>query len=99
MKEPGEVSVTLRKAQPVGTTPVPSLKIVVRDTISSPEQQSRTDDVVRFYKRDAKALVRSLWTSLPGGTVNWVLVYLLRHKASELIIPYGPEALDESEKH
>ena len=42
------------------------------------------------FKSDAKAIVQALVRTLPGGTLDQVLVLLLEHRASKLIVAHGP---------
>lgn len=45
----------------------------------------------KAFEAQAKLLMRALVTVLPGGTIDRLLVELLRHRASQLVVPQpGP---------
>jgi hypothetical protein len=79
--------VSLFKAQDtVRDQPVPSLEIVAYHAIpDSPTLEAAAE----AFQADAKQVVTAMLASLPGGTVDQILVELLRAKASHFVVPHG----------
>ena len=46
----------------------------------------------RFYHRQGKALVDTLWACLPGGTIDQIIAELLRRRASLFSVRFDNSA-------
>lgn len=72
--------VVLHKQEPtLRSDVIPDVVIEVR------LQQPQVDDVqsaTRVFEQDADALARALWDSLPGGTIDRLLMRLLEERVS-----------------
>lgn len=77
------IYLNIHKAQPVCGKTVKSVKIGIRDEIPvmSPI------DANRYYLEQAKMLADTLVNTLPGGTLDQLIVCLLQHKLSQLRVP------------
>lgn len=73
------------RAVALGSRNVPSLSITARE--SFPEGLSLTD-ARALHTREGRELAEALIASLPGGTLDQVLIALLEHQASALQVPY-----------
>lgn len=64
----------------------PVLHIYVVEQIK--ESNIATVDQCALFKRQGKKLSDALFDSLPGGTIDALLVELLQRKASMLVVPF-----------
>lgn len=81
------IRVSVFKAQDtVRDQPVPSLEIVAYHAIpNSPSLEAASE----IFQDDAKRVMAAMLASLPGGTLDQILVELLRAKASHFVVPHG----------
>lgn len=73
------LTVVLHKA--MATPPLPTIHIRI-------EAELAPGPLPRSFVEDARALLDALLRSLPGGTIDELLILLLQHRAGELIVPY-----------
>lgn len=76
-------TVAIHRAQPIGDSTPPPVTIVIDAVIKNPEklQLSRAQ-----YLSDGVRLADALFASLPGGTMDALLVELLSRRASLLAV-------------
>ena len=77
--------IEISKAQPIGDDHAPSLIIRIEEPLKTQDSIQAAD--ITFYN-EAWKLGRALERSLPGGTFDRLLVYLLQRKASQFIVPH-----------
>ena len=65
---------------------VPDLSIVAEHELPDFESVNARHEAMDY---DAKIIVDALLESLPGGTVDRVLIELLKAKISHFVIPFG----------
>ncbi|MGZ8220008.1 MAG: hypothetical protein ACXWT0_00020 [Methylobacter sp.] len=76
----------LKKAQQLAGKFVPSICIEIETELDSdPLTIAECQDI---YKSEAKTLADALYKSLPGGTMDALIVEMLTRKAFPLAIPY-----------
>lgn len=78
--------VRVRKAQPMwegeaGSTHVGDLVIIAEDTI-------KDDEGREVQRQDAVAIVDALWDTLPGGTLDQILIEFMQRRASLFRVGY-----------
>lgn len=73
----------LYRAQDIGDQKVPDVTIHIADAI---ERDQSLDGLHSQFRADAATLFEAL-RSLPGGTLDQLLVLLLQHKASHFVVP------------
>ena len=74
------VVVTVGKAQRLAPSDeVPNLCIVATDEV---ENTPSLESAMAIYTEQAEKIVSALYTSLPGGTMDQILIKLLEKKAS-----------------
>lgn len=80
-------TVSVFKAQQtVSDEPVPTLELVAYESAPSFET---LEEAAATYEKDAKTIANVLFASLPGGTIDRLLVEMLTRKASHFRVPYG----------
>jgi len=88
-------SVEVFHAQPIGNSPAgplvisatfPIPEIGMKPSETTPEFMARAH---RIYEEQATRIGEALLAHLPGGTIDALLVVLLKHKASIFVVPYG----------
>lgn len=62
------------------------LTIHIGEQIPEPPLGDRLDRARATFESDARAIVDALMSTLPGGTIDRVLAYLLDAKASLLVV-------------
>lgn len=77
--------ISVYRAQPTGPVPVESVRISIEKMI--PEHPS-LDAARSTYAANAAVIADALVQSLPGGTVDQVLIELLKRKASLFKVPF-----------
>lgn len=82
-QEPQNISI--HKASAIGDQSVPDL--LVSATEAFPELQSSLDASV-LHQRNAEKIGEAIVKSLPGGTIDRLLIFLLEHRASVLRVAY-----------
>jgi len=87
-------TVAIRKAQGIGEREIESVTIVIEQAmeLASLTAQARSSDLrevelARFYQLEAERLGEAIWDTLPGGTLDRLIAYLLTRKASLLAVP------------
>ena len=79
------ITVPIYRAQNTGTVHIiKSFSILIDDPIPDFHDLRLQQD---FFENEARLLFYALVGSLPGGTLDRLLVMLLQHKASSLIVP------------
>jgi len=78
-------AITIHKAQPIADDHAPNLVITIDTPI---ERQETLEQADLEYYNEAWELGRALERSLPGGTFDRLLIYLLERKASHFIVPH-----------
>lgn len=79
------------KAHGLGGDQVPNLRLVANEEV--PELSASPTflaDATALYREQGRAIAVALRASLPGGTIDALLVELLTAKASVLRVPLGP---------
>lgn len=77
----------LYKASPVGDMKVPDLRLVATRAHDEHVSLAAT---ARHHKAQGALLADALLASLPGGTIDALLIELLDHHRSLLVIPHRP---------
>ena len=73
-------AVEVYKAQDICGRKIPDLRLVAMQPFpDSPGTEA-------LFGSDAKQIVDALLASLPGGTIDRVLVLMLQHRASSLVV-------------
>ncbi len=80
-------TVYLFKAQPIGDQYIESVTICIGAPLPRFEQSDWLEETTRVFDAQADAIVDALH-SLPGGTLDRVLVKLLAEKVSQHIVPW-----------
>jgi hypothetical protein len=75
-----------RAQETVSDEPVPTLELVAYE--AAPNFPTLVE-AGEAYERDAKTIADALFSSLPGGTIDRLLVEMLSRKASHFRVPYG----------
>ena len=76
---------------------MPDLRISATDTM--PDMTGSVSALAqarRVHEEDAQRIVDALLASLPGGTFDQVVRFMLERKASHLVVPYGTESTYEA---
>lgn len=84
MADIGEVS--LYRARGTSTQPV---TIHIHTELPDLGQALDADGHRQRFISEAAALATALWESLPGGTVDQLIVALMQRRASLLVVPLG----------
>lgn len=79
--------VKLAKAAPVGKTLTVVDTVIMIDSEITEFGPTWLGDAADFYEDQAAMLVDALIQSLPGGTLDRVLIRLMEHKASLFRVP------------
>lgn len=81
-----DLNLRLLRAGAVGDNQAPSAKIIIDTTITDPPslEAART-----LFKRQAVVLADVLFASLPGGTIDALLVEMMARKVSLFTVPHG----------
>lgn len=85
MEEQEATQIEIHKAQPIGKHAAPNVVISIDTTVPS---QDTLEEAGEVYFKDAWLLGNALEESLPGGTFDRLVVYLLQRKVSHFIIPH-----------
>lgn len=95
----GETSlrITLLRAGDVGSNIPPKVTVEIHDQISDDEFSSLAD-ARELYAGQARALSDSLFASLPGGTIDALLVEMMKRKVSLFSVPFVTESMSWREK-
>lgn len=81
-------TITIYKAQPIADQRIDSVTIIINPVLLElPRGPEWLEHATRLFDEDAQALVDALH-SLPGGTLDRVLVKLLAEKVSQHIVPW-----------
>jgi len=78
----------LYRASSIGDLAAPQVIIEIRQEIDVCKDVDEIERFRQIYARDANALAEALFLSLPGGTIDALLVAMLQQKASILRVPY-----------
>lgn len=81
-----QIALCLHRAQPTPGLMTPSLTIVIDEEIRRDHSSEGTDHRRNLFRQEARALALALRGSLPGGTVDALLVELLDSKRSEFVV-------------
>lgn len=81
----------IHKAQPVGDIFPESVEIIIKRT--APEAFN-LDLWKEFTKKEAHTLADALFSSLPGGTIDALLIEMLERTRSLLVVPHRCSAPD-----
>ena len=73
-------TIKIAKAEPIGEKEVVPVTIVIDDQI--PQNSYPVFNVDAFYSRQAYKLARVLGNSLPQGTLDRLIINLMKRKAS-----------------
>jgi len=92
-------TVKVFKAEPIGSSIVPNLVLVVDDELPIKELRASTESLRAFFRDQAHTVLQALLMSLPGGTISALTVELLQHEISvriitDMILPEKP-GIDE----
>ncbi len=80
------MEVHISKAQrTVKDTEVESVRILIEDEFP---QCATLGDAVEVHQFDAELLCKALETALPGGTLDRLLVEMLKYRASHFVVSY-----------
>jgi hypothetical protein len=86
-KDRSAITVHLNKASPISDEPIPNLRIEATGIVTETEGENL--DVVRaFYITQARDVVEAMFSTLPGGLIDAILVEFMRRKVSVLAVPY-----------
>jgi hypothetical protein len=85
-----QIALCLHRAQPTPGLMTPSLTIVIDEEIRRDHSSEGTDHRRNLFRQEARALALALRGSLPGGTVDALLVELLDSKRSEFVVAMSP---------
>jgi hypothetical protein len=77
--------VKLKKAQGVGGKYIPSFFIEIETEL---EAELTLEESRVIYQSEAKKLADALFASLPGGTIDALMVEMMTRKVSLLAIPF-----------
>lgn len=92
--EPGAArrttEIALFSAGPIGDRHVPILRIVAQTELTEQELDDayKSGRLQAAYEHEGRTLAEALWQHLPGGTIDQLLIALLKHRASLLVVPY-----------
>lgn len=81
------IALRLHRAQPTAGTPTLRTTIVVDDEISDDRSDEACARRMSLFREEARALAIALRGSLPGGTIDALLVELLEGKLSQFVVP------------
>lgn len=76
----------IKRGQDIGQRRTPQLMIQITEQIGDIGSLKQFG---AFYQEEGKALADALCGSLPGGTVDALLMKLLERRASMLRVPFG----------
>lgn len=77
--------VEIHKAAPIGDQIIPNL--MLRATEAFPEPLTTMDASI-LHQRNAEKLGEAIVKTLPGGTIDRLLIFLLEHRASVLRVAH-----------
>lgn len=84
---------TIYKAQTIGGRTAPDFSLVATEELPDTEKGNYDEDVyrpasIRQFDEQADIIVSAMIESLPGGTIDAVLIRLLQHRRSLFVVPY-----------
>ncbi len=93
---PEDLLILVHKAQPTGDRQIPKLTLIAEEDVPEP---ARAIDSIDLFESDAESIADALIATLPGGTLDRLVVKLLQHQVSLFVVPhnYIKEALREKE--
>lgn len=80
------MTINIRKAQGYEGNPIEDLLIRISEEMPN---HPNTTSAYKDFEKDAKALFIALTDCLPGGTLDQLLLLLLKQKASQFVVPYA----------
>lgn len=84
---PEEITVNLLRAGTItGMHPVPKCTIKIDKEIITPEASLESSRAL--YDEQANVLAEALFETLPGGTIDALLIEFLKRKRSLLMVPF-----------
>lgn len=76
----------IRKAEPFGEEEIPDGIIRIEGKFPTMKTNATTTQRDAAFAGDARAIFDVLIGTLPGGTIDQLLILLLRHRASKLVV-------------
>lgn len=92
MEKQKTIEVEVHKGHPTCGISAPSVVIDIKRPI---QLYDTLDEADRAYYKEAWALGQALEGSLPGGTFDRLVVYLLKRKVSDCILPHMMPSAEE----
>ena len=81
------MSAIVCKADPIGNQVIPSQTIGI--SLSLPESTGKSNrELTEFFKGEAGKIADALFTSLPGATLDQLVIEMLERKACMLHVKY-----------
>lgn len=77
--------ISIFRARPIGEVPVPDVRITIKDAI---EESGSLDCARSLYRAQGEQLADAFMRSLPGGTVDALVLALLERKVSLFRVPF-----------
>lgn len=78
--------ITVSKAEQIGAERIKTARIHISAQVPRYAELDQQDD---FFTFEAKAIERTLWLSLPGGTYDRLLGLMLQRKATHFVVAHG----------
>lgn len=84
------MKIEIHKASAIAQRDVESLTVVARESFPDFTTQDYALGRAReLHVQNAEKLGNALVSCLPGGTIDQLLIFLLKYRASELVVPFG----------
>lgn len=78
--------IIVSKAEQIGTQQIKTARIHISSRMQRFDDLDQQDD---FFTFEARAIERTLWQALPGGTYDRLLGLMLARKSTHFVVPHG----------